>query len=95
MSWESRLQMYNGKTVEIVIEDRAGSDPQAPPTTRSLHHVRMNEEKTHVQFYFNDIQFFAIPVFDDERTRLESSGGETVFVSQDDMAKLNYRLRFL
>lgn len=94
MDWESRLRNYNGKMLDVIIEDVAGSDPLAPPTTRSLHHVRLNDEKTHLQFYFNDIQFLAIPVYPDDRTRMDESEEETVFVSHDDNAKLIYKLRF-
>ena len=95
MDWELRLSIYYGKMMEVVIEDVAGSDPLAPPSTRTLHHVSLNDEKTHLQFYFNDIQFLAIPVFDDGRTRMEESDEETVILSHDDNAKLIYKLRFL
>jgi hypothetical protein len=95
MDWELRLSNYNGKMMEVVVEDIAGSDPLAPPSARTLHHVRLNDEQTHLQFYFNDIQFLAIPVFDDGRTRMEESDEETVFLSHDDNAKLIYKLRFL
>lgn len=95
MDWELRLNDYNGKMMEIVIEDVAGSDPLAPPITRSLHHVRMNDEKTHLQFYFNDIQFLAIPVYPDDRTRMKESDDETMWLSHDDNAQLVYKLRFL
>lgn len=93
--WENRLSGYYGKMMEVMIEDCAGSDPLAPPASRLLHHVRMVDERTYLQFYFNEIQFLAIPVFDDERTRLEQLKTGTVFISQDADAKLIYRMRFV
>lgn len=94
MDWELRLRVYNGKEMEVIIEDLAGIDPLAPPTTRTLHHVHVNDEQTHVQFYFNEIQFLAIPIYDDGRTFMEESDAETTFISHDDNAKLIYKLCF-
>lgn len=94
MDWELRLSAYNGKMMEVVIEDVAGTDPLAPSSTRALHHVRLVDEQTHLQFYFNDNQFLAIPVFDDGRTHIEQSDEEMVFQSYDESAKLVYKLRF-
>ncbi|QMV44535.1 hypothetical protein [Cohnella cholangitidis] len=95
MDWETRLNAYQGYKMEVIIEDVAGTDPLAPPTARTLHHVRLAEEQTHLQFYFNETQFLAIPVYDDDRTRVEQTGAETIFCSHDDSAKLIYKLRFI
>ncbi|CAH1203887.1 hypothetical protein PAECIP111893_02106 [Paenibacillus plantiphilus] len=94
MNWESRLAAYCGKMMEVIIEDYAGSDPLAPTSSRQLHHVRLVDERTHLQFYFTEVQFLAIPVFEDDRTRLEESEAGAVFISNDDNAKLIYKMRF-
>ncbi|MBW7475246.1 hypothetical protein K0T92_10855 [Paenibacillus oenotherae] len=94
-NWEHRLASYYGKRMELIIEDYAGSDPLAPPASRPLHHVMLAHEGTHLQFYFNEKQFLAIPVYDDDRTRLQEAEQGTVFTSEDTAAKLIYTVRFL
>lgn len=93
MDWVNRLSRYNGSKMEVVIEDIAGIDPVAPPTIRTLHHISLSEG-THLQFYFNETQFLAIPVYEDDKTSLEELGDELVFRSHDESAKLIYKLRF-
>jgi hypothetical protein len=95
MDWETQLGRYAGKKVEVVIEDLAGADPLAPAAMRTLHKVRLTDEGTHVQIFFNDTQFLSIPVFDDLRTCIDEAAGETLFISHDEAGKLIYKLRLV
>lgn len=55
------LQRFVGATVEIAIQDVQGGD-QAPMVKKVIKKVQYCPDHTHVRFYFDDINFLAVPL---------------------------------
>jgi hypothetical protein len=94
MNWEERLAGWVGKPIEVRIEDQAGEDPIAPPKSFILDKVLLTEDHKHLQIYLNAAQFIAIPLIDEENTKLIPSEQGAILQSSDRAAQLVYKIIF-
>ncbi|MCZ8518187.1 MULTISPECIES: hypothetical protein [Paenibacillus] len=93
---EKQMKLLCGRKVEARIEDMTGSDALAPPHTFELVRAVLVPEGTHLKCYMNLSQHLSIPVFADERTRVDTDEqGAARLVSVDPEAGLRYKLRWL
>ncbi|MUT67974.1 hypothetical protein [Paenibacillus sp. NEAU-GSW1] len=95
MDWEKGLSAYLGRPIEVWIEDHSGEEQTKPKPYPSLFKAKVSEDRKFVQLYLQPTQFLAVPVFDDNATKLEQSGGgRPYFVSHDLEGKLTYWVYF-
>ncbi|WP_312473554.1 hypothetical protein [Neobacillus sp.] len=55
------VKRFVGIPVEISIQDQDGGD-QAPAVKKTIKKVQPCPDGTHIRFYFNDINFLAVPL---------------------------------
>ncbi|PZD95584.1 hypothetical protein DNH61_13740 [Paenibacillus sambharensis] len=91
MNWTEEMQGWAGRFIEIRIEDQAGDDPIAQPRIEMLAKLRMSDDGDVLEWYFNDRQFLAVPVYNDGRTVREGK----LFRSADEGNKLVYRIALI
>jgi hypothetical protein len=94
MDWVKQLSPFEGTSIRIWIEDRSGEE-QTKPKDYTLFKVKKSSDQEYLQFYLNPTQFLTVPVFNDERTRMERIHSEEVWVSHDRDAKLLYWIYFV
>lgn len=90
--WPTVLFRYKGWKMKVQIADASGHH-QTQVRYQTLERVEQREE-AELRFYFNEVQFLAVPVFGqgDTEHRVTSEGGS--FVSRDRDRELVYTIDF-
>lgn len=93
MDWQNQLAKYEGSPIKVWIEDQSGEE-LAQPKPFALYKVAKTANQQYLQFYLTPTQFFSVPLFDGDFTKMEKTAEGDSFVSHDVEAKLLYRVYF-
>lgn len=91
-SWERHLFRYKGWNMKVQIADQSGSH-HSPVRYYTLEQIKPTADGE-LRFYFNELQFIAVPLFNAEDTRhmVTVNGGR--FISIDRARELIYTIDF-
>jgi hypothetical protein len=92
VDWPTVLFRYKGWKMKVQIAD-ASAQHQTQVRYQTLEQVKQSEE-SELRFYFNELQFLAVPLFDNGDTKHTNTMDGGRFTSHDRSRDLIYTIDF-